>query len=277
MECLEAISRLSYPRDRFEVIVVDDSNDNEISDYLSPFAELFNIHVLSQKNAGPAAARNRGRRNANGEYLAFTDDDCMPEPDWLDAFAQRILKMPDCALAGKIINDIKGNLFSTASQIIIDYLYGCYNNSDHAQYAVTSNLAMPVEGFNAIGGFDMNFIMPGGEDRDLCARWVDHGFRIIYEPEAVVRHRHSLSLRGFLRQHYNYGRGAFFFHQKRAEFNPDVKTMESFMFYVNLITYPIFRGAHKKRSALVILLALSQVSILAGYIAGRMKKWENLE
>jgi len=265
--CLEAVSQLSYPKDRFEVIVVDDSNDRGIKDFLSPFYDRFHLLVLSQKNAGPAAARNKGRGHASGRYLVFTDDDCMPDTGWLDALAQRFLKTPDCAIAGKTVNALTSNLYSIASHIIIDYLYTHYNmNSDDARYAVSSNLALPAEGFDTIGGFDMSFNRPGGEDRDLCARWLDHGFRIVYAPEVIVHHYHALSLKSFLKQHFNYGRGAYFFHQKRSELIPGSKKMESLRFYINLISYPLSQPLFRNRLLLVMLLALSQVSIFEGYL-----------
>jgi len=197
-ECLKAISQISYPNNRFEIIVVNDSNDRGITQALSPFYDRFNLIVLSQKNAGPAAARNNGRGSASGRYLVFTDDDCIPASDWLDALSQRFLKTPNCAITGKTVNALTNNLYSTASQAIIDYLYTYYNmNSDNAQYAISSNLALPTEGFDAIGGFDTDFKRPGGEDRDLCARWLDYGFRIVYAPEVKVHHYHDLSLKLF--------------------------------------------------------------------------------
>jgi GT2 family glycosyltransferase len=272
-DCLKAISQLSYPKNQFEVIVVDDSDDRGITQFVSPFYDQFNLIVLSQRNAGPAAARNKGGRHARGRYLVFTDDDCIPSTDWLDALAQRLLKTPECAIAGKTVNALTSNPYSTASQIIIDYLYAHYNmNTDHAKYAVSSNLALPAEGFDVIGGFNTDFTRPGGEDRDLCARWLDQGLRIVYAPEVIVHHYHDLSLKSFLNQHLNYGRGAYFYHQKRSELIPDSERMESLRFYINLISYPLTQLMLRKRLWLVILLALSQVSILAGYLLEKIKR-----
>jgi len=271
--CLEAISQTSYHKDRFEVIVVDDSNDQGITYFLSPFHERLHLLILSQKNAGPAAARNKGRKHARGKYLVFTDDDCVPASNWLNTLAQRFLKTPDCAIAGKTVNALTSNLYSTASHHIIDYLYAYYNiDPDYTQFAVSSNFALPVEGFDAIGGFDINFTRPAGEDRDLCARWRDHGFRIIYAPEVIVRHYHALFLNSFLKQHFNYGRGAYCFHQKRSERTWNDKGLNSLRFYINLLSYPLSKPLFRNRLLIVMLLALSQISICAGYLMEKMNQ-----
>jgi len=271
--CLEAISQTSYHKDRFEVIVVDDSNDQGITYFLSPFYERLHLLILSQKNTGPAAARNKGSRHARGKYLVFTDDDCVPASNWLNTLAQRFLKTPDCAIAGKTVNALTSNLYSTASQHIIDYLYAYYNiDPDYAQFAVSSNFALPAEGFDAVGGFDINFTLPAGEDRDLCARWQDHGFRIIYAPEVIVRHYHALFLNSFLKQHFNYGRGAYCFHQKRSERICNDKGLKSLRFYVNLLSYPLSKPLFRNRLLIVMLLALSQISICAGYLMEKMNQ-----
>jgi GT2 family glycosyltransferase len=273
--CLEAISQLSYPKDRFEVIVVDDSNDHGMTSFLLPFYDQLQLVVLSQKNAGPAAARNKGRKHARGEYLIFTDDDCVPALDWLNAFAQCVLKTPNCAITGKTVNALTGNLYSTASQLMIDYFYDYYNfNSGDAKFAVSSNLAMPAEGFDAIGGFDIMFTRPAGEDRDLCARWREHGFRIIYAPEVIVWHHHTLSISSFLKQHVNYGCGAYSFHQKRSGHNFNYNKLESLKFYINLLSYPLSQPLGKNRFGLVFLLALSQVSTCAGYLIEEIRSKE---
>jgi len=275
--CLEAIAQLSYPKDRFEVIVVDDSNNHGITSFLLPFYDQLQLVVLSQKNAGPAAARNNGARNARGRYLVFTDDDCAPASNWLNAFAHRLLQTPDCTITGRTVNALKGNLYSETSQLIIDYLYAFHNiDPDDAHFAVSSNIAIPAEGFDAIGGFDISFILPAGEDRNFCAKWREYGFRMIYAPEAIVRHYHSLSFNSFLKQQSNYGRGAYCFHQKRSRRTLDSKRIESLSFYTNLLIYPLSQPLPGNKLLLVMLLILSQASIFAGYLMEKANQKNNL-
>jgi glycosyltransferase involved in cell wall biosynthesis len=98
--CLEALTRLAYPSNSFEVIVVDDGSDKPLNGVVDPFRNQINVILLCQANAGPATARNRGASQARGRFLAFTDDDCMPAPDWIATLAKRFAATPDCAIGG---------------------------------------------------------------------------------------------------------------------------------------------------------------------------------
>src|SRR5690349_8782081 len=86
-QCLKALSQLDYPRDRFEVVVVDDGSTISPAGIVEGFCSRLDIRMLRQANAGPAAARNLGAQEAKGQILAFTDDDCLPDPAWLGRMA----------------------------------------------------------------------------------------------------------------------------------------------------------------------------------------------
>ncbi|MGL5065620.1 MAG: glycosyltransferase [Microcoleus sp.] len=122
--CLDSFAKLKYPSDRFQVIVVNDSTKISIESTVSPFQSKLNLQLLSQPNSGPATARNTGAFAAKGKFLVFTDDDCTVAEDWLQALENRFLKTPDCLLGGRTINALPDNIYSTASQQLIDYLYG---------------------------------------------------------------------------------------------------------------------------------------------------------
>ena len=70
--CLQAFTRLAYPRDRFELMVVDDGSPASMEPVVIPFAHALNVRLIRQENAGPAAARNAGAAHAQGSFLAFT-------------------------------------------------------------------------------------------------------------------------------------------------------------------------------------------------------------
>src|SRR3990172_1665925 len=99
--CLQSIARLHYPRDRFEVIVVDDGNKTPPEAVVSAFSDKLDIKLLTQVNAGPATARNTGVQNSQGEVLTFIDDDCTPAPDWLQTLALQLASKPDHAVGGR--------------------------------------------------------------------------------------------------------------------------------------------------------------------------------
>jgi GT2 family glycosyltransferase len=273
--CLEACRRLDYPHDRFEVIVVDDGGTTPLDEVINRFHGLLMLKLLRQSNAGPAAARNRGATEATGQFLVFTDDDCAPTPSWLQAFAAQCVATPDCVIGGQTLNALTHNLYSTASQLLISYLFSYYNAIPHtARFFPSNNLALPTEQFRAIRGFDETYPLAAGEDRELCDRWLYKGYRMIYAAEAVVYHAHDLTFRTFLRQHFHYGRGAFCFHQIRARRGQHSFKMEPPVFYFNMLRYPFVNGQGVKALILMLLLVVTQLANAAGFFWERMKGTE---
>src|SRR5262249_34753722 len=160
--CLQALARLDYARDHFEVIVVDDGGKTPLVNVIAPVHDRLSVTLLTQPNAGPAVARNTGAMQAKGQYLAFTDDDCMPAPEWLQSLTARFAKTPDHMIGGRTINALPDNLYSTACQVLVDYLYAYYNNADlnHGRFFTSNNLALPADRFRLMGGFDTTFPFP---------------------------------------------------------------------------------------------------------------------
>ena len=101
--CLNAISNLQYPKDRFEVIVVDDGSPMSLESITARFRDSIYINLIWQANSGPATARNTGAENAKGKYLAFTDDDCTPASDWLLVLAKHFAETPSHLIGGRVI------------------------------------------------------------------------------------------------------------------------------------------------------------------------------
>jgi len=270
--CLQSLANLEYPRDCFEVIVVDDGSPIALEPVIAPFRCQLPITLLNQKNAGPATARNTGAARARGEFIVFTDDDCAPAPDYLQRLAERLAKTTACALGGRTINALSDNPYSTASQLLIDYLYAYYNvDPGQACFLTSNNMALPTELFHAIGGFDTSFALAAGEDRELCDRWRHHGHRIIYATEALVYHSHAMTLRKFWRQHFNYGRGAAAFHQTRGRRNTGDVKLEPVSFYLNLLRYPFSQNNGIRSLTLATLLLLSQAANAAGFFLSKAR------
>src|SRR5436190_7962390 len=232
--CLQSLACIEYPGDRFEVIVVDDGSKTPPEAVVTSFRDNIDVTLLTQAHAGPAAARNTGAKQARGTFLAFTDDDCMPKADWLQKLAERFDETPDHLIGGRTLNALPDNPYSTASQTLIDYLYTYYNPTfNQACFLTSNNLAVPAVQFRAVGGFDASFPLAAAEDRDFCDRWRHRGYRMIYAPEVLVSHAHSLTLRTFVRQHFRYGRGAFHFHHARTQRGQSRIRLEPASFYAN--------------------------------------------
>jgi GT2 family glycosyltransferase len=261
--CLEALARLEYPRDRFEVIVVDDGSVVSIGEVTASFRPRLDLSVLAVPNGGPAAARNRGAAQAGGAYLAFTDDDCTPTNGWLRALDSRATVAPGAMLGGRTVNALPDNLCSALSHLVVEVAYACANaDPSNARFFAANNLVVPANGFRQLGGFDPMFTT--AEDRDLCARWRRHGGRLVYAPEAVVCHAHALTLTGLWRQHFAYGRGAFRLHRRHGRgwrFDIDRR------FYRALVRGPFLGQRGPRAARLAVLLAVQQTANAAGFLA----------
>jgi GT2 family glycosyltransferase len=199
-------------------------------------------------------------------FLAFTDDDCVPAANWLETLEARLAISPDCAVGGRALNALPNNPYATATQLLLDYLYSYYNaNPEHARFLASNNLSVPSDCFQDIGGFPLRFSRAGGEDREFCKAWLRRGYRLIYAPEVLVWHLHRLRIHTFLRQHFNYGRGAFHFHAIDIQKGQKRTPMEPLSFYINLLCYPFSASAIKYSPLFVLLFLLSQIGNAAGY------------
>ncbi|BAZ09044.1 family 2 glycosyl transferase [Calothrix sp. NIES-4071] len=264
--CLESLTRLDYPRADFEVVVVDDGSKMSLEPVVGAVKDKLNLTFVRQANAGPAAARNTGAESSQGQFLVFTDDDCAPASDWLSKLAVRFSTAPSSMIGGHTINALKENLYSIASQTLIDYLYEYYNtNSIQPNFFASNNIALPANTFSLLGGFDTSFPLAAGEDREFCDRWLYKGYKMVYAPEVQVYHTHELSLRKLWRQHFNYGRGAFCFHKIRSNRISQPMKVEPLSFYLNLLTYPVSQLSSKIGVLVAALIFLSQVANVAGF------------
>lgn len=271
--CLESIAQLDYPRDRFEVIVVDDGSSTALAPITEKFETDFTLRLIRQKNTGPAGARNTGAAAAVGEYLVFTDDDCQPDSGWLKTLQSGIEAVPNALIGGRTINALPKNLYSTTSQLLIDYLYDYYNQmGEKATFFASNNFALPRTSYQKLGGFDTSFPLAAGEDREFCDRWQFHGLPMHYEPKMQVHHAHRLTLRSFWRQHFNYGRGAYCFHQVRSQRKAQSIKVEPFSFYIQMFFYPLSQQRAWRNSLVPGSLFLSQVANVMGFFWEKRKQ-----
>ena len=265
--CLEAL--MAQDEADREVVVVDDGSPEP----LAPVCEgLPGVRCLRQGNAGPAAARNRGAREARGAFLAFTDDDCRPRPHWLSALRRAWGGDPRRMVGGRVENGLPTNPYASASQALCDYLYDYYGAAGgEAPFFTTNNLGVAREGFERLGGFDESFPIAAAEDRDLGLRWRDGGGTLAFASEAVVDHHHPLTLRRFLRQHANYGRGARHLHRALDRRGAEQPRVEPARFYAGLVLWPLRRRGVRGLGGSV-LMGLSQVAMVRGYARARAEE-----
>jgi glycosyltransferase involved in cell wall biosynthesis len=270
LQCLASLASQTYPQDRWEVVVVIDDNSDPLDPALADWSERLPLRFTRQPHAGCGIARNTGSSQARGRYLVFTDDDCLFPPDWLSRYAEHFERTRDCVIAGRTVNALPHNPYSQTTQEVQNYLLSHFNSgADEAALAVGNNFGVSAEGFRALGGFSGRYFqVAGGEDFDFAWRWREQGRRIVYAPDVVVHHAHGLTFASFLRQHFNYGRGAWLFHHPQVQEVQNHPGLEDLGFYVSLLLRPwvVCKGFSAAR--LFVLLLVSQAAHTVGYLSG---------
>ena len=122
----------------------------------------------------------------------------------------------------------------------------------------------------ANGGLDTAWRIAGGEDRDLCRRWSNSGRPLAEAPGAVVIHRQSMSWSRFLRQHFNYGRGAWQ-HLRRNGPAADVSALRRLALGPTLTLAPFRMFAPARALPIALLAGLSQAVTLAGFLSQALR------
>jgi glycosyltransferase involved in cell wall biosynthesis len=200
--CIRALLAQTYPRDRYEVIVVD----NGSTDGTAEVAAREPVTVLVERRIRTSyAARNRGLSAAKGEVIAFTDADCTPSPRWLEA-GVGALEAHGADLAGGAVRFVASARPSGAE--VYDSISNMQQERSIGERGVakTANLMVRAAVFAAVGPFPAE--MPSGGDVAWTGRATGQGFRLVYAPEAEVTHptRRLLALLG---KQYRVGRGRY--------------------------------------------------------------------
>jgi glycosyltransferase involved in cell wall biosynthesis len=169
--CLHALAAQTLPPSKFEVIVCDDGSRLPVRDALAStlgvLADRLHVRVIRQDNGGPAAARNRGAGAAVARYLAFTDDDCRPEPDWLERLLRHFATRPEALVGGGLRTTAGSDRYrARRRQSWISFMpirSGAMACAFSAR--ATSRCRLRIQG---LGGFSATFKRAAGEDYDLC-------------------------------------------------------------------------------------------------------------
>lgn len=265
--CLQALTRLDYPTGNYEVIVVDDASEPPLRQTVECRAALSGLRwERLSKNEGPAAARNHAARIARGEFLAFTDDDCLPDPEWLNNLEHALNSNPGCAAGGRLIDGQPRNIYSAANQALLDTVFEYYNAKPlQAQFVTTANLAVPAASFLGLGGFDTAYRT--SEDREFCSRWLASGRPITYAPDATADHSTTAGFLQFWRRHYSFGEGAFLFRKQYTSSSSGNFRLEPLGFYWRLVSAPMDVGLTLRSLTVSFLICLSQIASALGLLS----------
>jgi glycosyltransferase involved in cell wall biosynthesis len=181
---LHALNAQTIRAADFEVVVVDDGSSDETPRVLSDPRVAGDLELRTLRHAesrGPAAARNWGWRESRAELVAFTDDDCVPTPTWLEALTDAAARNPGAIVQGRTlpVPDEAEALGAFARTLEITQA------TPHYQ---TCNILYPRAVLQRLNGFDESYGSPAGEDTDLGWRARTAGVGSIFATEALVHH-----------------------------------------------------------------------------------------
>lgn len=239
-ECIESLLKLDYPKERYEIIVVD----NNSKDRTAQVVKSYRIHYVEEKEIqGAYAARNRGIKQAKGQIFAFIDSDCVASRDWLTKGTEGF----ENAHVGCVGGAIKGYKPVTYVE-----KYLCKKNIISQEekpkdlpfpYAKTANAFYRKDVFNKIGLFEEKWTSAG--DADLSWRMqLKTDYKITFSHNSIVFHRHRSTLKQMFGQCVKWGIGYTFLFKKYKDKMPKRSIKESiwifYWFFYSLINAAIF-------------------------------------
>ncbi|MBX3001577.1 MAG: sugar transferase [Caldilineaceae bacterium] len=205
--CLEALTAQTLPATAYEVIVVSDGSTDATEIIV---ADWFQEHSLShwrlvhQINAGPGAARNHGAQLASTAQVLFTDADCAPEPHWVETLLQAFADPDVVGAKGTYLTDQTG-LIPRFVQAEYEDRYDRMAGQDQIDFIDTYSASYRQPIFCENGGFNTLFTTASVEDQELSFRLAAKGYRLIFVPEAQVKHIHDETLTEYFRRKYFIG------------------------------------------------------------------------
>jgi glycosyltransferase involved in cell wall biosynthesis len=207
-ELLNCLLLQTYPQDQVEYLLVDNNSSDRTLSILQKTAENspINILPLSENNIQSSyAARNAGIKAASGEIIAFTDADCRPQPQWLYQLIQPFINAEVVIVAGEITALPGKSLLEQFAdkQETLSQKHTLANK--FCPYGQTANLAIRRNIFHSSGLFRPH--LSTGGDADICWRILKANLgKLEFSPDAIVQHRHRLTIKELASQWRRYGR-----------------------------------------------------------------------
>lgn len=196
--CLEALESQTLPRGQYEVIVVDDGSADATAEIARRHESVL---LLSQSHKGAASARNLGARQARGAIILFTDADCVPSPDWIEAMNAPFTGGEVTGVTGVMRTHQRG-LVPRFIQLEFDDRFEKLAKHPSIDFICTATGGFRRDVFLESGGFREDLL--GAEDVELSFRLASAGHKMVFVPQAIVYHSHPESILEYARRKCSY-------------------------------------------------------------------------
>jgi glycosyltransferase involved in cell wall biosynthesis len=183
--CLEALEHQTYPKDDYEVVVVDNASTVDLKGLVERFQQA---QYSYEAKPGSYAARNKGLSIATGDIIAFTDSDCIPASDWIERGVSVLRQNPDCGLVGGAITLFYRNPDRPTGVELYESLKGFPQQDyiEQSQFAATANVFTFRKILDAVGEFDSD--LKSGGDAEWGKRVARAGYRLHYADDVQIAH-----------------------------------------------------------------------------------------
>lgn len=235
--CLDALNRLTYPL--LDILVVDNAPSSDATERLIRTSAR-NMRYVCEPRPGLNWARNRAIIEARGEIIAYTDDDVLVDPGWVSALARVLVEDPQVMAVTGLVVPYE---LETKPQLLFER-YGGFGRGFERQwyrldrartfhigagrFGTGANMAYRRTLFDLIGFFDpaldVGTVTNGGGDLEMFFRVLQEGYTLVYEPSALVRHRHRSDYAQLRTQMTNNGIGLYSYFVRSALAYPEQRS-----------------------------------------------------
>lgn len=226
-EMIHNLMHQDFSQNEYEVLLIDDGSIDGTKEEIIALQQQYHnrLKVHFSNHDGPARARNWGIFNAAGEYVVFTDDDCLVPIDWLTQINKAFQRHPDVVgvsgMQEPSSNTRSKNIFA---EFEVSAPMGDYNNEPNKEYVggkddfiggATNNVAYRRSVLLEVNGFDETFPFAAAEDADLTLRILSLGYTMVHTPIRVV-HRQEYSFKRLMGQAFVRGVSGKYFNIKHG-------------------------------------------------------------
>lgn len=269
---LRSLFDQEFPRDSYEIIVVDDGSSDNTASYLASLNRTEGVLWKRINNSGPSIARNAGAAIARGMFLAFIDDDCTAPRNWLAGLHRTFVETGAGMVGGSVRNVYREDPYAVAYDHMHQFFSQAQNIDPwHPQFLTSNNLACSSLLFEEAGRFDERFFL-GGEDKELALRFLALGKKVLYRSDVVVEHHRSFTFTKLCVHYYQFGTASHLLHNVigRRSARPTGK--------LSLAQFALlFLSAGRGSTMRMRIFGLTVIAQLFAFLGYWFARWEGID